>query len=85
MKPNEIRSELVLREITQISIAKKIGICRKCVTEVISGGRKTRRIQEAIAIAIERMPWDVFLDYPNPHKVTKYIKTTSTINQEQKQ
>lgn len=60
MKPNEIKSELVLRKITATDLAKQIGVSRPFVSMTIAGDRKTRRIQEAIAKAIGKPIEEVF-------------------------
>lgn len=54
MKPNEIRSEMIRKEVTVTSIAKKLGIKQPAVSQVIYGVRRNPRIREAIANAIEK-------------------------------
>jgi len=52
MKPNEIKSKMILKNITATELAKQLGVSRPFISMTIAGDRKTRRIQEAIAAAI---------------------------------
>jgi transcriptional regulator with XRE-family HTH domain len=54
MKPNEIKSLLILNGIKQSDIAKQLGIKRASVSGAISGQRPSRRIQAAIAKALNK-------------------------------
>jgi len=49
MKANEIRAELIRRDIKVAHIAKDLGIARPSVSQVIHGKTATKRIQEHIA------------------------------------
>ena len=62
MKPNEIKSQLVLRGVTATAIARSLGLARPNVTATISGKRRTARIRQAIADAIGRPVSEVFPD-----------------------
>jgi predicted transcriptional regulator len=62
MKPNEIRAELVLRKITLVSIAKKLGIAVPSVSQVLVRKRTTAYVREAIAEAINKPVSEVFPD-----------------------
>nr|BDD48269.1 hypothetical protein 2 [Deltaproteobacteria bacterium] len=68
MTPKEIKAALVLSEITAASIAKSLGVTRACISQIISGARKSRRPQKAIAVALGKEPWEVFSDYPTPNE-----------------
>lgn len=52
MKINEIRAEIIRNNSSTTNIAKKLGIKPQSVSQVISGRRKTKRVQQAIADAI---------------------------------
>lgn len=54
MEPNEIKSLLVLNGIKQSEIAKQLGIKRGTVSGAVSGQRPSRRIQAAIAKALNK-------------------------------
>lgn len=60
MKANEIRAELVLRNIKVGSIADELGIKYPSVSQVISRKKHTPYVREAIAKAIERPVEEVF-------------------------
>ena len=64
--PEKIRSQLALRKITQVSIARKLDVSRNHVHSVING-RKSDRVRRAIAEAIgydvrEIWPEDYLVD-----------------------
>ena len=63
MNPNEIKAALVLRGITATSIARSLGVARPNVSETIVGIRRTVRIRQAIADAIELPVRQVFPDF----------------------
>ena len=63
MKPNEIKAALVLRGITVTSIARSLGVVRPNVSQTIGGIRRTARIRQAIADAIELPVRQVFPDF----------------------
>ena len=52
MKPNEIRSALLIRDVRPVEIANKLEVSRAAVSSVISGKLKSARIQGEIARAI---------------------------------
>lgn len=60
MKASDIRAELVRRNITVTSIAKKTGVSTPAVSQVIYSVRGTHRIRQAIAEAIGRPVSEVF-------------------------
>jgi len=45
----EVKAKMVLRNISQTSIAEKLNITPGTVSAVVNGKRKSRRVQEAIA------------------------------------
>ena len=52
MQPNEIRAEMMRKNITVTSIAKKLDVKQPTVSQVIYGVRRTLRIREEIAMGI---------------------------------
>ena len=52
MKPNEIRAEMMRRQISVTSIAKRLGMKQPTISQVIYGVRSTATIRQAIADAI---------------------------------
>lgn len=44
--------QLRLRELTAAELARRLGVSREMVSQVINGVKKSRRIQEAIVAAI---------------------------------
>ncbi len=52
MKPNEIKSHMILKGIKQSDIAAQLGIRRSSVSGAVNGQRPSRRIQKAIAKAL---------------------------------
>ena len=67
MQPNEIRAELLRRNITVTSIADDLGIAMQSVTQVIVGdnktwGKKTPHIREYIASKIGKEVAEVWPD-----------------------
>lgn len=54
MKPHEIKAALVLKQIKQSDIAKRLGVTRQTVNAVIAGRNKSKRVRRAIAKAIGR-------------------------------
>lgn len=60
MRPREIKAELVLREKKIKSVAGELNIAASSVSQVISGAKKTRYVQEAIAKAIGKSVDEVF-------------------------
>jgi len=68
MTPNEIRAELIRRNITVTSIAKQLGLKQPNVSAVIRGGRRTPKVRKAIADAIGKSVseiWPVQESSPN--------------------
>lgn len=49
MNPREIKAALMLKGVTQASIAKKLGITPSLISMVIQGREKTPRVRRAIA------------------------------------
>lgn len=49
MKPNEIKSLMILKGIKQRHVAKKLGVQQPAISGAISGDRPSRRIQHALA------------------------------------
>lgn len=66
MKTNDRRAELIRRGVQVKTIAAELGIKAPSVSQVISGRRRTPRIQQAIAKAIGKPVEEVF-----PEPVTK--------------
>jgi len=60
MTPNEIRAALILNEVKVIDIAKSLCLKHSNVSVVISGGKSTPRVRQAIADAIGRPVNEVF-------------------------
>ena len=52
MKPNEIKSLMILKGIKQTDIARKLNLDRCTVSGAVNGLRKSRRVQQAIADAL---------------------------------
>ena len=60
MKANQIRAELILRDITGLDIAKKLGISKQAVSAVVNGRTRSRVVRQAIAEAINKPVSEVF-------------------------
>ncbi len=54
MKPNEIRAELIRRNVRVTDIASSLGLPHPNVCAVIAGKRPTKHIRRAIAKAINK-------------------------------
>ena len=54
MNVNNIKAELIMKNVKQTEIARSLGITSASVNEVITGRRKNPRIREAIAAAINK-------------------------------
>ncbi len=52
MDPREIKAALMLKGVTQASIARKLGITPSLISMVIQGKEKTPRVRQAIAEVI---------------------------------
>jgi predicted transcriptional regulator len=52
MNASEIRALLVLKGISQATIADQLGVSNAMISQVIDGKRTSRRVQEAIADAM---------------------------------
>lgn len=52
MTPNQIRAEMMLKNIRPVDIARRLNVTRSAVTNVIKGVKTSQRIREAIAEAI---------------------------------
>ena len=66
MKPNEIRSELVLLGVTLQSIATSLDVSKQHVWQVVNGHRRNPRVQSAVAKALGRTLERVF-PFEVPH------------------
>lgn len=53
MKPNEIRAQLALHEVTQSSIARRLNVRPSAISRVIDGTGVSDRIRRAIANAVQ--------------------------------
>jgi transcriptional regulator with XRE-family HTH domain len=62
MTSREIRAALILKGITQASIAEELGVSASMISQVIDGKKRSERIQHAIARAIDRPVHQVFPD-----------------------
>lgn len=60
MKPNEIKAELMLRNVRQVDIAKRLNLKQNTVSEIISGRKKSARVQKEIARIISKPVNEVF-------------------------
>jgi len=60
MQPSRIRAELKLREVNISALARSIGVSNASVHRAIDGIARSRRVEEAVAGAIEKSRWDVF-------------------------
>jgi transcriptional regulator with XRE-family HTH domain len=49
MKPKEIKAALILREVSQSEIARRLGIREQSVSGVISGKTKSARVMREVA------------------------------------
>mgnify|MGYP000896842406 CR=1 FL=1 len=54
MTPQEIKAHLILKGIKHCELAKELGVHKTAITLVINGNGKSKRIQEAIAKAINK-------------------------------
>ncbi len=61
-KVRKIKSKLALRGVTQAQIAKRKGVSKQFVSQVISGIRRTAYIQDAIAEAVGEPVCELFPD-----------------------
>lgn len=52
MTPNQIRAEMMLKNIRPVDIARRLNVTRSAVTNVIKGVKTSQRIRKAIAEAI---------------------------------
>ena len=57
MKPQEIKAALIKNKITQVSIARDIGVSQPSVNMVIEGRLVSRRIRQAISDKV-RIPFE---------------------------
>ncbi|QSV44912.1 helix-turn-helix domain-containing protein [Geobacter benzoatilyticus] len=53
MKANVIKALMILKGISQTDIAKQLGVKRCTVSGAVNGLRKSRRVQRAIATALD--------------------------------
>lgn len=63
MTPFEIQAELKKKKVSQISIAREVGVSAMAVTFVIQKVRVSDRIMKAVAKAIGRDHRVVFFEY----------------------
>lgn len=54
MTEKEIRVLMIRKDVRAVDIARKINVHRSWITNVIKGRRPTRRIQKAIADALDK-------------------------------
>jgi lambda repressor-like predicted transcriptional regulator len=52
--PQEIKASLILKGVSQVSIARKLGVAPSLVSMVIHGTEKNEKIRKAIAKIIEK-------------------------------
>jgi transcriptional regulator with XRE-family HTH domain len=60
LTPQEIKANLILKGITQASIAKKLGVTESLVSMVIHGKVKNSEVRKAIAKAIGKPVREIF-------------------------
>lgn len=60
--PEEIKASLILKKITQASIAKKLEVAPSLVSMVIHGTDKNKKVRRAIARALGKKVRDIFQD-----------------------
>jgi lambda repressor-like predicted transcriptional regulator len=65
MKPNEIKAALVLAGVRQVTIARATGFSGAYVADVITGNRRSEKIERAIAEAIGKRVPQVFAPRQN--------------------
>lgn len=63
--PNEIKAQLVLNGIKLKDIAESLGVSRPCVSIIISGRERSRRVEQAIADRLG-LPYEAL--WGEPHK-----------------
>ena len=63
MNSRQIKAALILKGITQTSIAKELGVPVSLVCMVISGAEKTPRVRQAIAAAIGKPVRTIWPDF----------------------
>lgn len=68
MEPNEIKAHLILKQITLSSIAKKLGVTRGAVSQVIHNIHSNPRIRKAIADALEKPVNEIWPERENQSK-----------------
>jgi lambda repressor-like predicted transcriptional regulator len=60
MHRDEIKIALKARGFTVVAFARKLGVSREVIHNVIAGRGRSRRIEAAIATEISKPIWDVF-------------------------
>jgi lambda repressor-like predicted transcriptional regulator len=65
MRPADIRAELVRRDRSAASVARELGLSKVHVGQVLVGKRRSPRVEEALAAAIEMPVDEVFEPAPN--------------------
>ena len=63
MEPIDIQYELKKRKITQVVIAKNIGVSQSAISKVLNKQRISNRIMQRIAALIGHDHMDVFPEY----------------------
>jgi lambda repressor-like predicted transcriptional regulator len=60
MRPEEIRAQMVLKGISQVSLAQKVGVHPVMISRVIYGRGTSRKVREIIATAIDCQVSDIW-------------------------
>lgn len=60
MSPREIKAAMVLAGVSLTRIARELGVSKGFVSQVVSGHRRTLRVQKAISASIGRFVEEVF-------------------------
>jgi transcriptional regulator with XRE-family HTH domain len=63
MTEKEIKILMIRKDVRAVDIARKINVHRSWITNVIKGRRPTRRIQQAIADALNKPVEKLFPSY----------------------
>lgn len=60
MKPNEIKAALMLKNIRQTDIARRLKLRQSTVNDVIAGRGKSARVQNEVAKLLEKPVEEIF-------------------------
>lgn len=60
MTSQDRKAELVRRGVRQAEIARRLGLSKPFVSDVIAGFRRSARVETAVAEALDMDPADVF-------------------------